>query len=144
LVSRPHSCRGATPEWQRTSAIGRYATGRIPLAAFSTNSGRYRACLLTSDADLQQHRGSGIGLWRSRLRELIHKSRDISGNCPCLARLIPRAMEHQAALLLWRLGLNKPHRRPLVLLKAQFLKAQAPQPDHHAANDVDPSRRLTG
>ena len=73
------------------------------------------------------------GLWRSRLRELIHKSRDISGNCPCLARLIPRAMEHQAALLLWRLGLNKPHRRPLVLLKAQFLKAQASQPDHHAA-----------
>ena len=42
-------------------------------------------------------------------------------------------MEHQAALLLWRLGLNKPHRRPLVLLKAQLLKAQAPQPDHHAA-----------
>jgi hypothetical protein len=60
LVSRPHSCRGSTPEWQRTSAIGRYATGRIPLAAFSTNSGRYRACLLTSDADLQQHRWSGM------------------------------------------------------------------------------------
>ncbi len=27
---------------------------------------------------------------------------------------VPRAMEHQAALLLWCLGRNEPHRRPLV------------------------------
>jgi hypothetical protein len=133
LVSRPHSCneecsaRGATLEWHRTSAIGRYATGRIPLAALHklrplpSVFANIRCGFAT--ASRERH-----GLWRSRLRELIRKSRDISGNCPCLARLIPRAMEHQAALLLWRFGLNKPHRRPLVLLKAQLLKAQAPQP----------------